>query len=259
MTFATQLTSLVTFGGRADARATQFGALVAFAPQATFSTNASSVVALVSEEGQDVPRMSQAVMLVAFRTGPRENLEVTAWTFEFDGHTFYVLNLGDAGTYVYDITTGQWSQFQTEGLNGWNMINGISWRGETIGADEQNPLIYQMNPLSFEDDGYKRIKRTVTGGLSVRQRTFIPVYAFRITGSVGEPSMTDATINLRYSDDQGRTYIDAGSLTIEAGANEQELLWTSLGLIQSPQRIFEVSDFGGLARINGADAEIGEE
>ena len=67
---------------------------------------------------------------------------------------------------------------------------------------------------------------------------------------------TEPTVTLRYSDDQGNTFTDGGTLTIEPCNFTQELQWLSLGIIQSPVRIFEVTDVGAVARLQGADAEV---
>ena len=205
---------------------------------------------------------SLLAMLVAYRTGSIENLEARTWEFTLDGHTFYVLTLGEQGTFVYDFSTRQWAQWITGGLNTWNMEIGTTWKGVVVAADQSNPIIWQLTPSSFIDDGFKTMKRVVTGGLFVRQRQVVPNYAFRITASVGSPEFattipaTVPEVALEFSDDQGKTFTGAGALTLVMDDQEQELAWMSLGAIKAPLRVFRVTDIGGIASIYGADAEV---
>lgn len=244
---------------------TQFGALAAYAPPAAQAVQSSQFALQAATVGQGVPAVSQSAVLVAYRTGATEDLTTRAWTFTLDGHEFYAVTLGEQGTWVYDRSTQQWAQWQTDGYSSWNMEVGTTWRGMVIAGDRDNPVIWLLNPGSHIDNDFKPQTRKVTGGLSVRNRTFISVYAFRLTASLGVPDVpitapaTLPTVRLRYSDDQGKTYIDAGELTLEEGNNTQELAWLSLGQMQAPGRVFEITDVGAVVRINGADAEHDEE
>lgn len=243
----------------------QLVTLIAYAPPSTSQVRSSNIVAQVNTLGQGVTAVSQLAVLAAYRVGSIENLKNRAWSFSLDGHTFYVMTLGEQGTFVYDEITDEWCQWQTDGLPGWNMEIGTTWKGKVIAADQAEPIIYELDPNSFLDDGFKTQTRKVTGGLAVRQRTFIANYAFRITASLGEPDVgatlpvTPPTINLSFSDDQGKTFVNAGDVTIIDGDNVQELAWLSLGQINAPGRVFQITDTGAIARLDGADAEVGEE
>ncbi len=261
----TQATMQVSTSSTGVSAASQLAMLVAFAPPSTRAVRTSQSVMQVSTSGNAVPAVTQLAMLVAYRTGPVENLNTRAWGFSLDGHTFYVLTLGEQGTFVYDEKTGQWSQWKTAGLNTWNMEIGTTWRGDIIAADQSNPTIWRLDPTSFIDDDYKSQTRAVTGGLAMRQRTFIPNFSFRLTASLGEPDVpgtlpvTIPTVTLSYSDNQGKTFVNAGSITLNVDEFTQELAWLSLGTMQPPQRVFRVEDTGAVARIDGADAEVGDE
>ncbi len=208
---------------------------------------------------------SEVAMLVAYNTEAVENLENRVWEFSLDGHTFYVLTLGEQGTFVYDTSTEEWSQWKTQGITSWNMEIGTTWQDQVIAADRSNGIIWKLDPDSFIDDDFKAQIRSVTGGLAMRQRAFIPNYAFRLTASLGKPEVPNTvpatlpSVNLSFSDDQGNTFIDMGDVTIIEDDFEQELAWLSLGTMQAPQRVFKITDTGAVARIDGADAEVGEE
>lgn len=265
-TASSQLAMQVASEAEGITASAQLAIMVAHYPDVTESIRAGMVfiqAATVDLTGK--PASSQQSMLVAYRTGVIENLSNRAWAFALDGHTFYVITLGDTGTFVYDQSTNEWAQWQTAGMPVWNMEIGTTWKGRIIAADQANAVIWALEPRSFLDDDFKPITRRVSGGLSLRQRLFIENYAFRITASLGKfdlPTTVPATIptvGLRVSDDQGHTWFDAGTLTLVEGKWTQKLAWTSLGTMQAPQRIFEVTDTGGVTRIDGADAEIGDD
>lgn len=251
--------------GQGVVAASQVVTLAAYAPPSTLAVRSTQVVTAASTEGQGIPAVSQVVVLAAYKTGSLENLNNRAWSFSLDGHTFYVLTLGEQGTFVYDDLTEQWAKWQTEGLPGWNMEIGTTWRGDIIAADQQNPIIWRLDPESFIDDDFKPQTRKVTGGLAMRQRAFIANYSFTVTASMGVPEVpltapaTVPTVTLRFSDDQGKTFFDAGSRTLNPDDFVQTLEWHSLGTMRPPQRVFEITDVGAIARIDGADAEVGEE
>jgi hypothetical protein len=93
---------------------------------------------------------------------------------------------------------------------------GTVWKGKIIAADQSNPVIWELDPTSFIDDDFKPQTRVVTGGLSMRNRAFIPNYAFRVTASLGLPEVpltvpaTEPTVLLETSDDQGNSYQSHG-------------------------------------------------
>jgi len=256
---------MAAFAGSGNPGVGQGGAMVSYSPPATRYIKTSQALALTSVLTGGIPACSHTVVMIAFRTGSVENLNNRAWTFSLDGHTFYVVTFGEQGTFVYDQSTGEWSKWQTTGLTSWNMEIGTTWKGDIIAADQSNPIIWKLDPESFIDDDFKPQVRKVSGGLSMRNRAFITNYSFRITASLGTPAVpvtappTSPAVRLRYSDDNGASYIDAGNVVITSLDYTQEIAWLSLGTMNPPMRIFEITDTGAIARIDGADAEIGEE
>ena len=91
-----------------------------------------------------------------------------------------------------------------------------------------------------------------------RERNFRPCYQVYLTGSFGEPGYSGATVTLKYSDDLGNSYADAGSYTITEGDFNQEIAWRSLGRIVPSGRLFRVEDNGAFARIDGLDVDLGD-
>lgn len=180
-----------------------------------------------------------------------------AWSFTFDGHVFYALDLGQEGTYLYDDTTQQWSKFITQGFNGWNLTNGTVWGQRIVGGDLLTDDIWEMQPGALLDNGAVEIVHVVTGGLMKRSRTYSSVDSFRLNVSVGQlDEVNGATIQLSFSDDQGQTFTDMDTLAVTEGDYSAEIAWRSLGSFAAPGRIFRITDIGAFLRIDGADAEI---
>lgn len=177
-----------------------------------------------------------------------------------------------ADTLIYDLTTGQWHQWGTlEDTGGgvfdnarWNMILGVFWQelkggdGQpiyaTVAAGIESNEIFRVDPESEIDNGgtdnEQYIRRQVTGGLSIRNRVFPRQFDLRLTASVGDPAVAGADVNLRFSDDNGNTWVTPLPISLTAGAWSQDLVWRSLGIIRAPLRIFEITDTGGLVRIS---------
>jgi|GEM_PF-6124464 len=187
-----------------------------------------------------------------------------AWTFTLDGHTFYVLDLGAQGTFLYDILTSQWTNFCTgaPATNGgpnvqWNFQNGHMWGVRIVGGDLATSDVWEMTPGAVFDNGATEIGHVSTGGLAARSRVSISCDSFRITASFGLlDDVAGSTFNLRFSDDVEATWSPYFTIALTAGDYDNELAWRSLGSFAAPGRIFEISDSGGLIRIDGADAML---
>src|ERR1700761_7246620 len=119
-------------------RASQMTAVVVYAPPSSHLVRDGQMFAMVPYEigKYTVPRTSDYYALVVYGTGVPEESRTRAWTFTLDGHTFYVLDLGPEGTFLYDVVTQQWCEFITDGYGGWNMKAGTMWQeGRIIACD----------------------------------------------------------------------------------------------------------------------------
>ena len=181
-----------------------------------------------------------------------------AWAYTMDGHTFYVLDLGAEGTFVYDLDTQQWSQFQTNGGN-WSMIAGCMFGDRVVAGDIATDDVWELVPSAMFDSGDNayEISHVCTGGLVHRSRVYLSCAALRVTASFGQlDDVGGVNMTLRFSDDQGQTWTTPDTIALTEGSYSQEIAWRSLGSFAAPGRIFELSDSGGLIRIDGADAMI---
>lgn len=217
-------------------------------------THTPQVVVLSAYALQDnMPRVSQSLLLSAFGEGNREFNKVRAWAFTLDGHWFYVLTLGTLGSYLYDFVSKQWCKWETTGYDGiWNAEYGIMWNNRIVVGDNQNGLLWEVDPKATLDGGYAPIAHKVTAIIPARGRSFIEHDAVYITASVGQPTGISPSINLSFSDDDGATWTDMDPILL-TNDRSQEIAWTSLGSFTSPGRIITISDTGGPIRIDGAE------
>jgi hypothetical protein len=179
-----------------------------------------------------------------------------AWAFTHHGHIFYVLSAQDAKTFICDIITGQWCRWYTEDNPFWNMFLGIQWKGRTIAADRTLAKIWEIDPNSELDEEAIPIARAVTGFMPVRGDDAIRQGAMRLTASNGAPTEDPATVQLRFSDDGGKSWVGPYTVTLEAANYAQRLEWRSLGRLRSPGRLWEITDVGGVVRIEDADSDL---
>lgn len=216
-------------------------------------------VTLVPETEAGVIRTPELVVLVAYGEGARENLTQRAWGFVLDGHTFYVLHLGELGTYVCDLSTGLWAQFQTQGMTQWNAEVGLMWQGMIIAGDNQNPTLWDFDPDGQLDDDYKQVIHESVGIYPVRTRNFVSFDLLAITVSHSNPNASSpaSTIALSYSDNDGKTFAVADPIfTIISDSEPQDIQWSSLGSANQPGRIFKITDVGGMVRLSSADLTV---
>lgn len=187
----------------------------------------------------------QAVYTKGVPSTPRQR----AWTFDFDGHTFYVLDLAEKGALLYDQTTGQWSQFDTTGHDGhWNMKNGFHWRtgGKVVAGDISNGNLYEMTPQSFLDEGWRPVVYEVRGVIFAADITHHRQYALRLVGSAGRTADGVAPVlRMQFSDDQAQTWSREYVVTLTSDT-KQRIQFRSLGAFTAPGRIFRLYDTGGV-------------
>lgn len=229
----------------------------------------NSYVTTVADSSNTV-RASQLVFRAVVR-GRISNRKVRAWTYSLDGHDFYVIRLGDTETLIYDLTTQQWSSWNSPDLPFWRANTGLNWLGvsgvslsgsletNVIVGDDNFGMLWGFNPtqgydeLPRDDQPDTGFDRKVVGGIPMRLRETQKVGAAYVTASVGKPQITGSGMTLRTSDDSGNTWTNHGTVTVTLGNYDQEFVWRSLGLVKAPGKIFEITDSGATVRIDGLD------
>jgi hypothetical protein len=260
-------------GSSAALTASQVGAVTVYNRLADFDTTTQVQTVVLAESSPDEARVSQLQAIVVYKArvyDPR----IRAWTFTLDGHDFYVLRLGDTSTILYDTHAEQWYEWDNDNSTSiwkqdiWKANTGQNWIGasslsgtygsnivcgddvfgalyflDTAGSRDDDPVIGSETQTSFE--------RVVTGQIVKLDYEAQPCYEVQLLGAIGDnldATLTDVT--LETSDDSGNTYSDHGTLTLSAADYTARATWLSLGSIEAPGRLFRISDYGALQRID---------
>ena len=170
---------------------------------------------------------------------------------------FYVLSDVDGKTFVCDLTTGQWHHWYTgDDARQWNMYRGIMWNGRIIACDGARNEVWEVDPASMLDEETLQIQRAVTAFAPLRGKASMRQGSLRVTASMGDPTADPATVNLRFTDNEGESWSVTHTRTLDVDAFGQVLRFRSLGRVRAPGRIWEVTDRGGLVRIEGVDSDM---
>lgn len=260
---ASELATLVLRGSNGGkAFASELVALVAVGEPPSRYVLDSELALLVSNTAEKtVAKVTETVALVSYVAKGTEKLTSRAWGFSLDQHQFYVLSLGTQGTYVFDVLSTQWAQWQTQGFAGWNMENGVEWNGEVYAGDDSLPILWRMDPDSFLDDDFRPIRRVVTGGIPAEARETMRSGTFVLSATKEGNIDAEGTpyVQLSISDDGGFTFKDREALKLDAVSPTQDFSWRGLGTIRAPGRVFKITDEGGFVTIKGADQHLAGE
>lgn len=255
--------------GDADLRVNQSAVRVVFNIPTEFLRLTQATLRPVIAKSAPTVRVAQSMIRVV-AAGRVADPTVRAWTFTLDGHDFYVLRLGDTETLVFDLLTDQWVNWDSHTLPFWRVNSGITWAGgQSLGVqygsnivigDDTIGLLWALNPeraydeATSEDAAQQQIPfiRMTTGQVTVRGREVLPCYAIFLIGDNFGAVGADftAAVTLEYSDDAGKTYDSAGTITVTPETAGQEYEWLSLGQIEAPGRLFRITDNGVFARID---------
>nr|GAT42385.1 predicted protein [Mycena chlorophos] len=213
--------------------------------------------------------------ILAIVTGRVAQPQVRTFTFTLDGHDFYCVRLGDDSTLVYDNSTQQWTEWTSDDLPFWRVNTGINWvGGQAIGVqfgntdivvgDDTWGVLYFLDPTQGFDDFPDNLApessqqvpfpRVCMAQTTVNGRNFVPCYAVFLDGdNYGLTANFTPYVQLETSDDQGLSWINHGVITLQPNTFDQDYRWTSLGQMQSPGRLFKITDNGILQRIDSLE------
>lgn len=219
---------------------------------------------LQNSTGGGITRVTENDLQVVYSVGSPFTDRSRAWTFTFDGHTMYVLDMGPSGALVYDQATEQWTIFETQGFEGqWNMKNGWDWASgkQVVAGDIETGTIRALDKDSFLDDDFRPVLYEVRGAVFVTDNRFHRQYFLRLQGSTGRIADPDTTqtvkLKMQFSDDQAISWSPEYEVVLQADAR-QRIEFRSLGAMTSPGRIFRLYDEGGIKFIAYCVANIEE-
>lgn len=177
-----------------------------------------------------------------------ENIsDAVAYTYQENGHHFYVLNFPSARTtWVFDTATGMWHErtYQKQGVLDRHRANyhAFAWDKHVMG-DFETGAIYEMKSNIYSDAGVEIIReRTAPHATAGLKRLFFNSFQLDIetgTGLDGIQQGTDPQAMLRWSDDGGHTWSNEKWVSFgKIGATKARAIWRRLG--SSRDRVFQV-------------------
>ena len=179
--------------------------------------------------------------------------DAIAYTYQQDGHAFYVLTFPSANaTWVYDVATQAWHE-----RAGWN--NGqftrhrsncqCNFQGNTIVGDYENGNIYTLDLNVYADNGgvqkWLRSWRALPTNQNNLKRTSQHTLQLDCESGVGlnNGQGADPQVMLRWSDDGGHTWSNEHWASMgKIGQYFRRVLWRRLGMTDKLRdRVYEVS------------------
>ena len=217
------------------------------------------IAAVAGNEGEAaVLRVHElhAVVVAAEGVIPEQPLVINAFPYDIDGHVFYGLHIRGRGTFVYDLMTGQWMQWQTANFLYWNAQYHVKWNDQFYASSLIDSTLVVVNPNSVLDDSFRTNTFLATGRLESQSRRYIQNPEAQLFGSIG---LRGGDVALRYSDDEGDTWSTDRVVTVSPGVRDANVMFYDLGSVKAPGRIFQIEDEGTMRRIQTLNAMMGGE
>jgi hypothetical protein len=174
--------------------------------------------------------------------------DAVAWTYQENGHHFYVLNFTSANTsWVFDTTTNLWHErvYTDQGQLGRHRANSHAFAyNKHVVGDYETGKIYELSASHLTDDGTAITRQRVTPHLSSDMLSvFYPKFQLDIetgTGIDGLGQGVDPQAMLTFSDDGGHTWSNEKWTSFgRIGQTKARAIWRRLG--SSRDRVFKVS------------------
>jgi hypothetical protein len=179
--------------------------------------------------------------------------DATGYTYQQDGHSFYVLNFPTANTtWVYDVATGAWHErasFQNGEFNRHRASSQMFFNATTVVGDYQNGKIYSFDLTVYADDGapqkWLRSWRALPTGANNLARTIQHSMQLDCETGVGlnNGQGSNPQAMLRWSDDGGHTWSSEHWKSMgRIGRSGYRTIWRRLGAtMKIRDRVYEVS------------------
>lgn len=189
--------------------------------------------------------------------------DAIAWTYQMNGHSFYVLSFPTANhTWVYDLTTNLWHEWLYWNNGSYERHRGANHTfvyNKHVVGDYENGNIYELDPDVYSDNGNEiRAMRTAPHLSNDNKR--IQYNSLRIDLETGIGLITgqgsDPKMMLQYSDDGGHTWSNERQVSIgKIGKFNTRAKFHKLGI--SRDRIYSISISDPVKRtIIGADIDF---
>jgi len=180
--------------------------------------------------------------------------DAIAYTYQQQGHSFYVLTFPSVGeTWVYDVATQAWHE--RAGFSNGNFARHRSncymfFNNESIVGDYANGKIYALDLEKYDDDGetqkWLRSWRALPPGQNNLKRAAhhtLQLDCLSGVGLNGTIQGSDPQVMLRWSDDGGHTWSNEHWASMgRIGEFGRRVIWRRLGMTEKIRdRLYEVS------------------
>jgi hypothetical protein len=179
--------------------------------------------------------------------------DATGYTYQQDGHSFYVLNFPSANTtWVFDVATGAWHEragFENGQFTRHRANNMCNFDGNIIVGDFENGNIYKFDLEVYADNGqpqkWLRSWRALPTGANNLTRTIQHAMQLDCETGVGlnTGQGSDPQVMLRFSDDGGHTWSNEHWKSMGGiGTYGTRTIWRRLGAtMKIRDRVYEIS------------------
>jgi hypothetical protein len=179
--------------------------------------------------------------------------DAVGYTYQQDGHSFYVLNFPTANTtWVFDAATGAWHERASFALGQFNRHRANSqmfFNATNAVGDYQNGKLYKFDLEVYADDGqpqkWLRSWRALPTGANNLTRTIQHAMQLDCETGVGlnTGQGSNPQVMLRFSDDGGHTWSNEHWKSMGAiGEYGNRTIWRRLGAtMKIRDRVYEVS------------------
>lgn len=179
--------------------------------------------------------------------------DAVGYTYQQDGHSFYVLNFPTANTtWVFDVATGAWHErasFENGQFNRHRGNSQMFFNSTNVIGDYQNGKIYAFDLNTYADDGqpqkWLRSWRALPTGANNLARTV--QHSMQLDCETGVGLNTgqgiDPQVMLRWSDDGGHTWSNEHWKSMgRIGRSGYRTIWRRLGAtLKIRDRVYELS------------------
>lgn len=165
------------------------------------------------------------------------------FTYDQEGHKFYIL-MTDNGTFCFDQATGAWHQRQSWQMTNWRVNGAVRAYDKMLLTDGTNGKLWEPSLDAFDEDGdiiaMDIYLPTIEAG---RVRNTMAAFEVLCETGVGNGSVADPQIMLRYSDNGGRTWSNEMWRSMGAiGTYLTRAIWRKLGQFRQRQMHIRITD-----------------
>lgn len=170
--------------------------------------------------------------------------DARAWCYVQEGHVHYVVTFPTAQrTWVYDVTTQQWHERESEGYRGiWRCITGTQFAGGVFAGDAKVGNIYVLDPTRGDENGDAIVRVAIgTPFHAEGKQLFFRRLDIDMETGIGHQhgQGSDPKLWLSVSDDGGRTFQNERWADIgRAGEFRRRVTFRRLG--SARERVFRL-------------------